>query len=81
MTTPDPEKKKYFKIQANHVAPPGSQYSKESVKRKRTEQEVGIATPETKECADLFRNTTKKSTSSNVNLEKRFARRAFYTTP
>jgi hypothetical protein len=40
MTTSDPEKKKYFKIQANHVAPPGSQYSKESVKRKRTEQEV-----------------------------------------
>ncbi|KAJ5211536.1 uncharacterized protein N7498_003182, partial [Penicillium cinerascens] len=35
----DPEKKKYFKIQANHVAPPGSQYSKESVKRKRREQE------------------------------------------
>ncbi|KAF7718986.1 Uncharacterized protein PECH_000166 [Penicillium ucsense] len=35
----DPEKKKYFKIQANHVAPPGAQYSKESVKRKRNEQQ------------------------------------------
>ncbi|KAJ5820376.1 hypothetical protein N7474_005967 [Penicillium riverlandense] len=35
----DPEKKKYFKIQANHAAPPGAQYSKEAVKRKRTEQE------------------------------------------
>lgn len=37
---PDPEKKKYFKIQGNHVAPPGAQYSQESVKRKRNEQEV-----------------------------------------
>jgi hypothetical protein len=36
----DPEKKKYFKIQANHVAPPGAQYSQQSVKRKRNEQEV-----------------------------------------
>ncbi|KAJ5167724.1 uncharacterized protein N7482_003318 [Penicillium canariense] len=35
----DPEKKKYFKIQANHVAPAGAQYSQESVKRKRNEQE------------------------------------------
>ncbi|KAJ5670740.1 uncharacterized protein N7477_006103 [Penicillium maclennaniae] len=35
----DPEKKKYFKIQANHVAPPGSQYSKESIKRKRKDKE------------------------------------------
>ncbi|KAJ5892197.1 uncharacterized protein N7473_008425 [Penicillium subrubescens] len=35
----DPEKKKYFKIQANHVAPPGAQYSQASVKRKRNEQE------------------------------------------
>ncbi|CEJ56648.1 hypothetical protein PMG11_02849 [Penicillium brasilianum] len=35
----DPEKKKYFKIQANHAAPPGAQYSQESVKRKRNQQE------------------------------------------
>ncbi|EPS29627.1 hypothetical protein PDE_04577 [Penicillium oxalicum 114-2] len=35
----DPEKKKYFKIQANHVAPQGAQYSKETVKRKRNEQQ------------------------------------------
>lgn len=35
----DPEKKKYFKIQANHAAPPGSQYSKDAVKRKCVEQE------------------------------------------
>ncbi|KAF3387144.1 hypothetical protein F1880_001246 [Penicillium rolfsii] len=35
----DPEKKKYFKIQANHAAPPGAQYSRDSVKRKRDEQE------------------------------------------
>ncbi|KAJ5103876.1 hypothetical protein N7532_004405 [Penicillium argentinense] len=32
-------RKKYFKIQANHVAPAGAQYSRESVKRKRAEQE------------------------------------------
>ena len=36
----DADKKKYFKIQANHAAPPGSQYSKEAVKRKRAEEEV-----------------------------------------
>ncbi|KGO75103.1 hypothetical protein PITC_069730 [Penicillium italicum] len=33
----DPEKKKYFKIQANHAAPPNAQYSQQSVKRKRSE--------------------------------------------
>ncbi|KAF2097142.1 hypothetical protein NA57DRAFT_77397 [Rhizodiscina lignyota] len=32
----DPEKKKYFKIEANHVAPRGSKYSQEA-KRKRSE--------------------------------------------
>lgn len=37
----DPEKKKYFKIQANHKATPGSQYTQDSVKRKRVDQEVG----------------------------------------
>ena len=41
--TADAEKKKYFKIQANHVAPPGAQYSKDSVKRKRNDQEVRIS--------------------------------------
>ncbi|EHA26484.1 hypothetical protein ASPNIDRAFT_122243 [Aspergillus niger ATCC 1015] len=35
----DPEKKKYFKIQANHKATPGSQYTQDSVKRKRVDQE------------------------------------------
>ncbi|CDM27484.1 hypothetical protein DTO013E5_2779 [Penicillium roqueforti] len=40
----DPEKKKYFKIQANHVAPPNAQYSQQSVKRKRSE----LATHENK---------------------------------
>ncbi|KAL3461095.1 hypothetical protein BJX64DRAFT_171446 [Aspergillus heterothallicus] len=35
----DPEKKKYFKIQANHKSTPGSQYSKDVVKRKRADQE------------------------------------------
>ncbi|KAJ5093133.1 hypothetical protein N7456_008994 [Penicillium angulare] len=35
----DPEKKKYFKIQANHAAPAGATYSKDTVKRKRTEHE------------------------------------------
>jgi len=45
MTVLDPEKKKYFKIQANHVAPPGSQYSSASVKRKRIEEEVSIHEP------------------------------------
>ncbi|KAJ1714877.1 hypothetical protein NYO67_3011 [Aspergillus flavus] len=35
----DPEKKKYFKIEASHKAPAGSQYSKDAVKRKRKDQE------------------------------------------
>ncbi|OJZ92488.1 hypothetical protein ASPFODRAFT_262558 [Aspergillus luchuensis CBS 106.47] len=35
----DPEKKKYFKIQANHKATPGSQYTQDTVKRKRVDQE------------------------------------------
>ncbi|BCR84412.1 uncharacterized protein ACHE_11814S [Aspergillus chevalieri] len=35
----DPEKKKYFRIQASHKAVPGAQYSKDAVKRKRIEQE------------------------------------------
>ncbi|PYH99965.1 hypothetical protein BO71DRAFT_86590 [Aspergillus ellipticus CBS 707.79] len=35
----DPDKKKYFRIQANHKAPPGSQYTKDSVKRKRADHE------------------------------------------
>ncbi|KAL3481124.1 hypothetical protein BJX99DRAFT_253784 [Aspergillus californicus] len=36
----DPEKKKYFKIQANHKSAPGAQYSKDAVKRKHADQEV-----------------------------------------
>lgn len=39
----DPEKKKYFRIQASHKATPGSQYSKDAVKRKRDEQEVRLS--------------------------------------
>ncbi|KAJ6123381.1 hypothetical protein N7512_005846 [Penicillium capsulatum] len=35
----DEEKKKYFKIQANHAAPAGSQYTVDSVKRKREDKE------------------------------------------
>ncbi|KAI9372006.1 hypothetical protein BJX61DRAFT_534342 [Aspergillus egyptiacus] len=35
----DPDKKKYFKIQANHKSTPGSQYTKDAVKRKRADQE------------------------------------------
>ncbi|KAL3415427.1 hypothetical protein V8F44DRAFT_486374 [Aspergillus fumigatus] len=35
----DPDKKKYFKIQASHKAPAGAQYSKDAVKRKRVEHE------------------------------------------
>ncbi|KAE8551797.1 hypothetical protein EYB25_005687 [Talaromyces marneffei] len=35
----DPEKKKYFRVQANHVAPAGSQYSKEAVKRRKLDNE------------------------------------------
>ncbi|KAL2216802.1 hypothetical protein M432DRAFT_633955 [Thermoascus aurantiacus ATCC 26904] len=34
----DPEKKKYFKIQANHVAPPGCQYSEKAIKERKLEE-------------------------------------------
>ena len=36
----DPEKKKYFRVQANHVAPAGSQYSREAVKRRKFDDKV-----------------------------------------
>ncbi|QKX60728.1 uncharacterized protein TRUGW13939_07874 [Talaromyces rugulosus] len=36
----DPEKKKYFRIQANHVAPTGSQYSAQAVKKRKYDSEV-----------------------------------------
>ena len=42
LTKTDPEKKKYFRIQASHKAAPGAQYSKDAVKRKREEQEVAL---------------------------------------
>lgn len=35
----DPDKKKYFRIQANHVAPTGSQYSREAVKKRKIDNE------------------------------------------
>ncbi|KAG2412015.1 hypothetical protein HFD88_009571 [Aspergillus terreus] len=35
----DPEKKKYFKIEASHKATPGLQYSKDAVKRRRIDHE------------------------------------------
>ncbi|KAJ5644025.1 uncharacterized protein N7484_006532 [Penicillium longicatenatum] len=38
----DPEKKKYFQIQANHVAPPGASYSNDGIKRRRTEEKKEI---------------------------------------
>ena len=43
LTETDPEKKKYFRIQASHKAAPGAQYSKDAVKRKREEQEVALS--------------------------------------
>ncbi len=38
----DPEKKKYFRILPNHVAPTGAKYSKEGVKRGREQEKVSI---------------------------------------
>jgi hypothetical protein len=37
---PDPEKKKYFRIQADHVAPPGASYARGAVAKRKAEQEV-----------------------------------------
>lgn len=36
----DPEKGKYFRVQANHVAPQGSKYSQENVKREQEQSRV-----------------------------------------
>lgn len=55
----DAEKKKYFQIQANHVAPPGAQYSKDSVKRKRNDQVVSSPLPRARASVLILgRNTT-----------------------
>ncbi|EED15136.1 conserved hypothetical protein [Talaromyces stipitatus ATCC 10500] len=35
----DTEKKKYYRIQANHVAPAGSQYSREAVKKRKLDNQ------------------------------------------
>ncbi|KXG54188.1 uncharacterized protein PGRI_073320 [Penicillium griseofulvum] len=51
----DEEKKKYFKIQANHVAPPSAQYTQQSVKRKRSELK-------TRENKSRFRQRESKET-------------------
>jgi hypothetical protein len=43
----DEDKKKYFQIQPDHVAPPGAQYSAKMLKRKRSDQRVGsLALPD-----------------------------------
>jgi hypothetical protein len=60
----DPEKKKYFKIQANHKSTPGSQYSKDAVKRKRLDQEVVFHLPLAgyiSDVADYFTEATTES--------------------
>lgn len=36
----DAEKKKYFKVQANHVAPDSSKYSRQNVKKEKEESRV-----------------------------------------
>lgn len=36
----DDTRKKYFRVQANHIAPAGSQYSREAIKRKKIDDEV-----------------------------------------
>lgn len=38
--TTDPEKNKYFRVQANHVAPQGSKYSQENVKKEQEKSRV-----------------------------------------
>lgn len=40
LTVPDPVKKKYFRIQADNVAPAGSQYSASAVKKRKVETEA-----------------------------------------
>lgn len=62
----DPEKKKYFKIEASHKAPAGSQYSKDAVKRKRKDQEVCTTRTDpilSSSLLKLRRNVNGKSTS------------------
>ncbi|KAK2770345.1 hypothetical protein FQN53_005569 [Emmonsiellopsis sp. PD_33] len=59
----DPDKKKYFKIQANHTVPSGSKYSKDdvkkkknaSLKRKRVEEHSNRVAAETIKRSELLR--------------------------
>lgn len=41
--TADEEKKRYFKILPNHVAPQGVKYSQEGLRKERTLEKVGLA--------------------------------------
>ena len=37
----DAEKRKYFRVLANHVAPEGSKYSRQNVKKEKEQSKVG----------------------------------------
>ncbi|RJE22769.1 hypothetical protein PHISCL_04914 [Aspergillus sclerotialis] len=64
----DTEKKKYFRIQASHAAAPGAQYSKDAVKRKRKEQEVGYFLDLYRDAPDILQKQQRR-----VRLSRRVA--------
>ena len=82
----DPEKKKYFRIQASHKATPGSEYSKDAVKRKRDEQEVCLSIhvirdyPKCPEEKLMIRNTNAKYATKNKWPERKSSGLRFYIT-
>jgi hypothetical protein len=45
LTTPctDAEKGKYFRVQANHVAPQGAKYSQENVRKEKEQSRVSLS--------------------------------------
>ena len=67
----DAEKKKYFRIQASHAAAPGDQYSKDVVKRKRRDEEVGYFLDLDRDVPDMLQKKKRRvCLSRRVATEK-----------
>ena len=76
----DPEKNKYFKIQPNHVAPPGS-YSNELVKRKRAEKEVSTHGPSMETHADSVQDESRKAQVQQKRAKETVRKESFLYHP
>ncbi|KAJ5143736.1 uncharacterized protein N7515_002523 [Penicillium bovifimosum] len=77
----DEDKKKYFKIEANHAAAPNAQYSQQSVKRRRIEKETREKTAQSQQ--RIAKETVRKATSLRhplVNLQREMGILGFSST-